>query len=513
MKISEVRHGKSSILETNREVDEGILDFFKSDPNVHTPSKQQKKQTKQREQGIKQLIDRAYDSWRDHLEQVRSALPDQYNGEIPPERLKKDLTTFIQNNIMGGAKVDSAQNSEDLTHYIDSLSGVESTLPASEPRTPPSTTRPPVAPVSTAAPSPAAEPSVQTPDTQPAAVEPEAVPEYQEPFLNDPNVATNSVERTSADPLILKYERHKYVIGDEGEWTKFGDKKPVDQVLQKLLNTAAGEFEDNDLIMQSNRATTGTQPSGQWIQDPQTGEQKWQSTVAAPQASGATGEAPPLMPGQTYAPPSPEQAAAERAAYQADLEAQAQAGKEALARAESERLAADAAEREAGIEPPSRGLIRKPGSGRGMAAEFEPIKESLRNRMAAGEITLVEAKIIYRAEKRRVMIEAAEKLSVAREKELFGKLVRAALLARAPAPAQRSTGGTAPGAPRSAEEVETPEISNRDQRKIATLLGGDREAKKAGSDIRDELDAGNTVRTTGNAAADAALLAMGFKIK
>lgn len=281
---------------------------------------------------------------------------------------------------------------------------------------------------------PDAEPEAPTSRFAEPAVEPEMEPEpeapAQQPILRDPNRATNGVERTSADPLIVKYDRHKYVVGDAGEWTKFGDKKPVDEILQKLLNDAADEFDENDAALDTQRSAQAA-PTGHWAKDPKTGEQKWQPSAATPVGQAHAQAAPKgpeqLLPGQTRNAPSPEQAAAEKAAFKSDVDRQRAQGQADRERMEKEWQAADAADRAAGVEPPSRGI--KKVSGHGQSAKFEPLKES------------VDEKI---------------------ERDLFKTLVRAASLAEpteggeqaAPArgsqqrpAATRSAGGSAPRAP------------------------------------------------------------------
>lgn len=208
-----------------------------------------------------------------------------------------------------------------------------------------------------------------------AELEPEAP--AQQPTLRDPNRASNGVERTSADPLIVKYDRHKYVVGDSGEWTKFGDKKPVDEVLQKLLDDAAEEFDENDAALSAQRAQAA--PTGQWIRDPKTGQQKWQPSAATPVGQAHAAAAPKgpeqLLPGQTRNAPSPEQSAAEKEAFKRDVERNQAQGRADLERMEKEWQAQDAADIKAGITPPSRG-IRKV-SGHGQTAKFEPLKEGM----------------------------------------------------------------------------------------------------------------------------------------
>jgi hypothetical protein len=178
----------------------------------------------------------------------------------------------------------------------------------------------------------------------------------------------------------VKYDRHKYVVGDTGEWTKFGEKKPVDEVLQKLLDDAAEQFDENDAVLSAQRASQAA-PTGQWVKDPKTGQQKWQpaATTAAGQAHAAAAGQPhapqQLVPGQTRNAPSPEQARAEKEAFKRDVERNQAQGRADLERLEKEWQAQDEADRAAGIEPPSRGI--KKVSGHGHTAKFEPLKEGM----------------------------------------------------------------------------------------------------------------------------------------
>lgn len=514
MKIHEIR--KTQLLEANHEVDEGILDLFrKQDPNVHTPSRQQKKASKKREKDVTKLINRAFELWQDHLDQVKATLPDEARGEIPPERVKRDLETFIQNNLLGGRKISTMDNAQDIEAYVNKLSNVPEVTPPAD-----STQEPVAAPTSTAVgPSTSTEqPSTDRMSQRSAATVPaddwrsmtadkfspdeikwtqmsrsdrvkilnsELMQDYavltksplvlgdetgnlyrqgkngwersegvesawrkmQAPekdasldrFVNkikssddlastspanikkpEPpiTVSRSGIERVNANPLILRRGRTEYVIGDEGEWVKQGQKKAENESMQALLTQAAEEFENSDTNYADQMAAY-RQATGQESPTPQP-EQPRQKTTGPEQ----------LLPGQTRQVPSPEQAAAERqAAVQTQAQQQAEIAA-AAARAEQERLAADAADRAQGVEPPSRGLIRKPGSGRGMQAQFEPIKESLRTKIANGELTLQEARGIYQQLKQQLLREADEKLTLAKQKELFAKLVRTAVLSR-----------------------------------------------------------------------------------
>ena len=471
MKIHEVRNAKTTILESQSEIEEGLLDIFKKDPNVHKPSRQQKKDAKKREKGIKQLTNRAFEMWKDHLDQVRQSIP---GDEIPPERIKADLETFIQNNVLGGRKIASMTNASDIQHFVDQLSGAEAK--DEEPKADELAGQ---ASDETPAAEPAAEPARGGVDPiaarmgqTTAAATKAAAPEKK---VTEPQkISRAGIERISTTPMVLKRGRTEYVIGDDGEWVKYGQTKPENETIQTLLNQAAEEFENADQSAVEQAAAAPAQAAGQWITDPATGEKKWQPAQTTP-AGAAQAAAGAQAPWTTTQAPIPGQAAAEKAQMQtatAAQVAQAQAAQAAQAQA---RDAQDAADRAAGIEPPSRGLKRV-GTGRGQQAQFEPIKEDLRRRMATGEITLAEAKAIYHTAKRQRLAEAAEKLSLAKEKELFGKLIRAAVLAR---PAD---GSAAPRQARSATQ----------------------QAEQPG--------AGKELKSTGDASADKLLTSAGYTV-
>lgn len=539
MKIYDIRNKTQK----PTQISEGLFDMFGSDPNVHTPSREQKKQTKEREKGVKKLIDRAFDSWRDHVDQVKATLPDDYNGEIPPERLKADLETFIQNNIMGGGQISQASNAADITHYINKLSGVEDEAeeeqPSSQTREPSTTTRDEVPSTSTVAPTQAPTQAPSTSEEPPQTQEPdEEEPATQrEPFLKDPNVASSGVIRTSVDPLILKRDGKEYVIDEKTKkWVRNGIKnpEPENSSMSALLNKASAEFSDNDDILGINQPEA--EPEGEYVTNPQTGKQEWHATAAPTPADGATMGAAPtgqVEPFQIGAKETGTQAVKRYKNYLSDLKAAGQlSAKQAadLLKAASQQEfelrsqvplekpnypAPKERPMEPGEEPASKGLVNV--GGRGQSAQYEPIKESLRRRIASGELTLAEAKKIYHTEKTRIIKEAAEKLGLAKERELFGKLIRAALLTRTPSQptAQTATPRASTSAPSRTQraEVEAPSVSRRDLKSVARILGGEREAGKFGNEIRDETGADVTVRSTGNAAADAALMAMGFRVQ
>lgn len=531
MKIYDIRN------KTQTPINEGLFDMFGSDPNVHAPSREQKKQTKEREKGTKKLIDRAFDSWRDHLDQVKATLPDQYKGEIPPERVKADLQTFIQNNIMGGGQISQAANAADITHYIDKLSGVESAQeePIGQAKTD-NFAGVKSGKGTTAATSTTSAPSTgEQPATEPAGEEPAAEPTepQQEPILKDPNVSKTGVQRiqkatAAGEPTILKRNNKEYSFDPDQEayppqWmrTDLDTAKPVNDTLNKLLNDAYEEFIQNDDILSG--ATT-----------PSNGGQG-QAAPAQQPTTPPTTEPGGVEPFQIGPKESGVEALKRYKNYLADLKAnrqlsgqQADAMFKAAAQQEFELRSQTPLEKpsypapkeqpvEPGEEPASQGLRRVPGStGRGMQAQFEPIKESLRRRISDGELSLTEAKKIYHSEKLRLVREAAEKLGIAKERELFGKLVRAALLSRSPTssgvqrPAQtpqpRTSGSQQLNQPQTQAAFEL----TRGQKKEIDKILGDLEDK--GHDIRKITKESDSVNSTGNAAADAALRALGFNV-
>lgn len=501
--------------------------FRKKDPNVHTPSREQKKASKKREKDITKLINRAFDLWRDHLDQVRSTLPDEARGEIPPERIKQDLETFVQNNVLGGQKISAMSNAQDITHYVNALSGVPAAAPTAPVAAPTAPATAPTAP-------PAAGASMTDRMSQaatPAApgVEPAPVEEPREPILKDPNFSDSTkVQRVKNDPLILKREkgRTEYTLDPETkQWTVLGskDSKPVRGSISMLLNQAMAEFSENDDILGINLPP---EEEGEWVKNPETGKPEWHPAAQPTAAQPATDT--PEQPPQRRSPPSAEEL---QARYRAQRELDAaekakfdQASAAALAKAEQDRLAADAAERAAGTEPASRGLVNV--GGRYEKAQYEPIKESLRRKIAQGEITLAEARVIYQQFKSAVLREADEKLSVAREKELFGKLIRAAVLARPTsgtvAPRARTTGTSGSQTPSpsardavapSAPATSAPQVHDEDIGNAAEILDGSDSSSQKGRQLQRRFNSDKQVASTGNAAADAALLAMGFKIR
>lgn len=438
MKIHEVRN--APILESNS-VDEGIGDLFRKKSDEFQPTKQQKKSAQDRESKVNQLTDRIYGMWRDRVDNIEKSLPPGKREAFlnrTDGRYRKELTDFIEKNLLNGQKISSMSNAEDINDFVDALapaqvSGVQdpsqiqarpgpaagsafAPKPAAAPAqaAPAPTTRTtPAAAGTTVAPAPAAAGSAGTsaPARGAAAqpTEPAAVPEPKPPITT----SRGGIERVSSDPLILRRHRTEYVLGDEGEWVKQGQKKAENESMQALLNQAAEEFENADTEyaeqMASYRQATG---------------QELPAKKAAEPAKTAPAEPAQLMPGQTWQAPSPEQAAAEKETTAQAKAKQAADIQAAQAQAIKDREAADAADRARGIEPPSRGLIRKPGSsGRGMQAQFEPL---------------------------------AEAMDYKTERDLFNKLVRTALLSK-------TASGTTPGAVGRGQEVKATGNAAADQ--------------------------------------------------
>lgn len=371
MKIYEVRNLSTTIQESEPVIHENMVDeALFGDPNVYSPSLKQRWQGRKRDKSIDQLIKKAFASWQDHLNQVRRSLPPQYNGAIPPERLRHDLEAFIQTNIMRGQQIAKVHNAQDIEHYITALTGLEA------------------------------------PTSRYAA-------DDEGNFIR--SIPGLEFIRLNVDPAILYYPPfdQRYVLNNNGEWVFWGkktSKAPELESVQGYLDQAKDAFDQADL------------------------QQKQQQSVATPQTTGQQ-------------PPTP------------------------------------------------------------------ALREDLRQLIANGDITLVEAKKIYRTIKNQWLNEEQEKLTLKKEKELFGQLVRTALLARpsdgsAPPQPQRATAGAKP--PEATPTAASPAPA-------AVTRHAPAQVRRTHTQWADEHlpnihpVATETVYSTGNPFADAALKKLGFK--
>lgn len=318
--------------------------------------------------------------------------------------------------------------------------------------------------------------------------------------ITDP--ATGKIR--NKEVVILQFKHDYYTAmpnTDPTEWeyeTKAGKKVAANRTTNILLNQAMDDFALNDDILSANEPTSEVPPAqtdmqkiqryyaqvlaelvkaGKMTKDVQ--QKKWfgflkgnryhEGITADINAFSALGNDVPadiiqavenerykhddepqgerLEVGQTRNSLTPAQSAAEKEKTAQQLEKRRLEKLRHQAAMAKEREEQDAADIAAGLEPPSRGL--KNVAGRLDKAKFEPVKEALRRRVRAGEITIAEARQLYAQAKRQMLSEGMDENM---ERDLFKTLVRAASLAEpveggAAAPAGSGSGPT--GAPAS----------------------------------------------------------------
>lgn len=471
------------------------------------PSKEQRKSTKEREKKVKVVSNQAFHAWKDYEDNVAKSIHNEEERDSfknHDERWADTFRGWVSKNLLNGQSIDDMNNSSDLNYVVDYITASgdkkkmtqHAAAPAQAPtrqstaplratqQQPTRAATKPTATKATAAATTAVQP---TASAQPAAQEPtEPAPELEQPKM----VSRGGVERTSVDPMILRRGRAEYMLGDAGQWVKVGQKHPENESMQALLDQAAEEFENADQEALERRSEAGYTPE----------------PTAQPQATHQAKEPPQLVPGQTQQAPSPEQARAEKETF-----AQAQAQQVALAQqqraaAEREQQAQDEADRAAGVEPRSRGI--KKVSGHGQSAQFEPLKESLRRKIAEGVITPEQARVQLAQFKRlRDLNEAMEEKL---ERDAFATLVRAAMLSQPMGGDDTATGDEDTGTWASGKR-----LTDREKRAILDQqlpkLGS---LPKMGQFFREQYGMTSAgIQSTGNDVVDSMLTKMGFQVR
>lgn len=209
MKIHEVRN-------QNQTISESIESSVSEDKYTYSPSIKQRYSGWQKNRKTDTLAKKAYASWQAYLSQLKRSLPKEYNGVIPPERLRDELENFIQTNIMGGQSIASVNNARDIEHYITLLTGAEA------------------------------------PQGRYAA-------DDSGDFIRSlPNV---DFIRLNVDPAILYYPPfdQRYVLNNNGEWTMWGKRSPKAPELESVqgyLEQAHNAFQQADEQQRSPESTS-----------------------------------------------------------------------------------------------------------------------------------------------------------------------------------------------------------------------------------------------------------------